>query len=109
MQRILLASLLAVSLLLPACWNGAFQTNKSKGRTSGDRFDLVVEAKRNDLDASHFLVDKATGDLWVLETSGSRAGAWVRVANGPADAEELDRFGKRKKNERKDKKDAEES
>jgi hypothetical protein len=94
--------ILALSLVpLTACWNGAFQTNEIKKR-GGDasRFELVIEAKRNDLEASHFLVDTATGDLWVLQPSGDRAGTWVRVTDGPADALDL----QKRRQEKRDRK-----
>ena len=88
--RALPAGCLALALLLPACWNGAFQTNKIEGRGGGDqRFQLAVEPGRTDIDATHFLVDTATGDVWRLDPTGAHQGAWVRLADGPEDAEVL--------------------
>ncbi len=88
--RALAAGGLALALLLPACWNGAFQTNKIEGRGGGDqRFQLAVEPGRTDIDATHFLVDTATGDVWRLDPTGAHQGTWVRLADGPEDAEVL--------------------
>lgn len=102
--RIPVITLAAAALLgLPACWNGAFQSNVDKSKGGKPRFELVVEPKRSDVDASHFLVDSTTGDTWLLETTGAKAGRWVRLADGPADAADPNR-GKRKKNKKKKRK-----
>lgn len=102
-------SLIALSsgalLCLPACWNGAFQTNTDKSKGGNPRFELVVEPKRSDVDASHFLVDSTTGDTWFMEKTGAKAGRWVRLAEGPADAAALQKRGKKQR--KKDRKDGE--
>lgn len=70
------------------CFNGSFnQDRRTQG--GGGRLALVIEPLRTDVDGSHFLLDAATGDLWRLQLSGG-SGAWVRVADGPADLQELE-------------------
>jgi hypothetical protein len=78
------------ALVLSACWNGAFQDNAVYGDSRGSRFEMLIEPERNDVDATHFLVDRATGDIWRFEASSRTSGRWVRLADGPTDAAELE-------------------
>jgi len=71
------------------CFNDAFRGHEFSDIPGTDRFELVIEADRTLVDGSHFLVDRATGDLWRLDVSGRTNGNWVRLASGPADAAEL--------------------
>ncbi len=88
----LLASILVAALALPAagCFNDAFRGHEFENASGTDRFSLVIEADRTDVDATHFLVDRATGDLWRLDLSGRTEGSWVRLASAPEDAAELE-------------------
>lgn len=72
------------------CFNGSFQDHSERG--VGERLQLVVESDRTDVDATHFLLDKETGDLWRLEMRGA-SGSWVRLAAGPEDLADLEREG----------------
>jgi hypothetical protein len=55
----------------------------------GNRFELVIEANRTSVDASHFLLDTSTGDTWRL--SGNRGEfEWVPLAPRPANVQPLD-------------------
>ena len=83
-----LVALASLALVGAGCFNGAFRGDEF-GDAGGDRFELVIEADRTGVDATHFLVDRATGDLWLLDVTGRRSGAWVRLADAPADAAEL--------------------
>ncbi len=88
--RLLVPALLAVVLMLPACWNGSYNTNRQGG---GDgRFRLTIEPDRTDINGTHFLVDSATGDLWRLEKQGGGL-EWMRLANAPEDAADLTESG----------------
>jgi hypothetical protein len=71
------------------CFNDAFRGDEFDGVPGAERFELVVEPDRTLVDGTHFLVDRATGDLWRLELSDRKNGAWVRLADGPDDAVEL--------------------
>lgn len=85
------ALVLALPLLLlgsGGCFNDWFRADKTVGGEGGRRFDLKIEADRTDVDATHFLVDRATGDLWRLDARGGD-GRWVRLADGPIDAQPL--------------------
>ena len=85
-RRPLIATALAGLVLVAGagCFNDAFRGHDFEGGL--DRFALVIEADRTDVAGSHFLVDRATGDLWVLESTGRLEGRWVRLADAPADA-----------------------
>jgi hypothetical protein len=73
--------------LAAGCFNGALHDYSTVG---GDRrLELVVESDRTDVDATHFLLDSATGDLWRLEVDAGTAARWVRLAAGPEDLREL--------------------
>ena len=78
-----LASLGAVG-----CWNGSHNETLVE---AGGRFALEIETGRSDLVGTHFLVDTATGDLWRLDTRGGGAPIWVRIADGPPDAQPHER------------------
>jgi hypothetical protein len=78
-----------VALAAAGCFNDAFRGHDFRDGVGSDRFELVIEADRTLVDGTHFLVDRATGDLWRLELSDGETGAWVRLADGPADAAEL--------------------
>lgn len=82
-----LAALTGTPFLATGCFNDAFQTNK--GLESPSRFELQIEPDRTLVDGTHFLVDRATGDLWRLDVSGRTAGRWVRLADGPTDVAAL--------------------
>ncbi len=83
-----LAALAALASLSSGCFNDAFQTNK--GLEGPVRFDVLIEPDRTLVDGTHFLVDRATGDLWRLDVRDRRTGVWVRLADGPGDAAALD-------------------
>ncbi|NNL65872.1 MAG: hypothetical protein HKP30_06505 [Myxococcales bacterium] len=85
----LLASIALAGVLLPAtgCFNEAFQTNE--GLESPSRFELLIEPDRTLVDGTHFLVDRATGDLWRLDVRERSEGRWVRLADGPSDVAAL--------------------
>ncbi|HKJ25526.1 MAG TPA: hypothetical protein VKB65_11925 [Myxococcota bacterium] len=72
------------------CMNGALHNYKARVNESpSGRFALVIEANRTAIDGSHFLIDTATGDVWRMDSSDGRSGAWVRLGAGPADARDL--------------------
>jgi hypothetical protein len=88
--RIALATTaLALALAGAGCFNDAFRGHDFHDGVGTDRFELVVEPGRTQVDGTHFLVDRATGDLWRLDVSDGTAGTWVRLADGPADAAPL--------------------
>ena len=86
-RRLVIATALAGIVLAAGagCFNDAFRGHDFKGGL--DRFGLVIEADRTDVAGSHFLIDRATGDVWVLESMGRLEGRWVRLADAPADAQ----------------------
>ena len=91
MRNVLLRLWLVPGLLVfgaAGCFNDAFRGHEF-GDSSVERFALVIEPDRTLVDGTHFLVDRATGDLWRLDVSDRRNGAWVRLAEGPADAAEI--------------------
>jgi hypothetical protein len=75
------------SLAIAGCWNGS---HNETFVDPGGRFALEIETGRTDVVGTHFLVDTITGDLWRLDTRRSAAPIWVRIADGPADAETLE-------------------
>ena len=81
------ACIAVASLLSAGCWNGS---HNEAFVDAGGRFALEIETGRSDLVGTHFLVDTVTGDLWRLDTRGSGAPIWVRIADGPADADALE-------------------
>ncbi len=81
-------ALLAAGTASLACFNDGGDDVYIKGGTA--RLALVIEADRSDVDATHFLLDTATGDLWCLEAGGQGPGRWRRLAEGPADLRELE-------------------
>ena len=88
---VLPALLLASFLLLSAssCFNDAFRGHDYQGELDTSRFELVIESDRTAIDGSHFLVDRATGDLWVLDARSGSVAGWLRLAEGPADVKPL--------------------
>lgn len=72
------------------CFNDAFRGDEVNGAGGALRFELLIEPNRTLVEGTHFLVDRATGDLWRLEATGRAAGTWVRLADGPSDVAELD-------------------
>ena len=88
--RLLVPALLALVLILPACFNGS-HNNHREGGTDG-RFRLTIEPDRTDISGTHFLVDSATGDLWRLEKAGGSL-EWARLANAPEDAADVTALG----------------
>jgi hypothetical protein len=74
------------SLAAAGCWN---ESHNEALVDAGGRFALEIETGRSDLVGTHFLVDTATGDLWRLDTRGGGAPIWVRIADGPPDAQPL--------------------
>jgi hypothetical protein len=71
------------------CFNDAFRGPEFNGELGATRFELVIESDRTTVDGSHFLVDRATGDLWVLDARPGSTGGWQQIAQGPADAKPL--------------------
>ncbi|HKJ25527.1 MAG TPA: hypothetical protein VKB65_11930 [Myxococcota bacterium] len=91
MRTVMLRSSIVLAALAFAgagCFNDAFRGHEFIG-TGTDRFELVIEPDRTLVDGTHFLVDRATGDLWRLDVAGRTEGTWVRLAAGPADAAEI--------------------
>ena len=84
-----------VLAIQPACWNGVHGSNIFEGG-GGNRFRLVIEPNRTDIDATHFLVDALTGDVWRLDAAQGTSGDWVRLASGPEDAAEIPTPGEEK-------------
>ncbi len=82
---LLSACILAVQ---SACWNGVNDSTIFEGG-GGRRFSLVIEPNRTDVEATHFLVDTFTGDVWRLDAAKSRPGKWLRLTSGPEDVSEL--------------------
>jgi len=82
-------ALLCAGILLTGvggCFNDAFRGPEFEAGVGVDRFGLVIEADRTDVEGTHFLVDHATGDLWVLQGGAQAPSTWVRLADAPADA-----------------------
>ena len=86
------APLVAVLLLGGGCFNDAFRGHEVNGADAAMRFELLIEPDRTLVEGTHFLVDRATGDVWRLDVAGRSAGTWVRLADGPSDVAEID-FG----------------
>jgi len=87
-----LPALLVAGLLLlsgTGCFNDAFRGSEYYGDFGATRFELVIESDRTAVDGSHFLVDRATGDLWVLDARPGATPGWLRLAEGPADVKPL--------------------
>ena len=84
------AVLAALVFFGAGCFNDAFRGHDFRGGVGADRFELVIEPDRTLVDGTHFLVDRATGDVWLLDVSNRREGEWVRLASGPTDAAELE-------------------
>jgi hypothetical protein len=78
---------LAACLCATACNNDNISNDGVIG--GGGRFALVIEPARTAIDGTHFLVDTATGDLWMLKADGSGHGQWSRVADAPQDVKPL--------------------
>jgi hypothetical protein len=78
-----------VALVGGGCFNDAFRGPEFNGDVGATRFALVIESDRTAIDGSHFLVDQATGDLWVLDARPGSVGGWLRLAEGPSDAKPL--------------------
>ena len=85
-----------------SCFNDAFRGPEYQGDLGTTRFALVIEADRTAIDGSHFLVDRATGDLWVLDARPGSLGGWLRLAEGPADAKPLPELPGEKSKEQDD-------
>ena len=71
-----------VVVVAASCDYGAHHNRVVPG---GNRFALVIEPGRTEFDASPYLVDAATGDVWMLDGAGIPS-RWVRLADGPEDA-----------------------
>ena len=80
-RRLLILALAVLGTPAAACFNGAFDHSNRGG---GERFELVIESDRTSIDATHYLVDSTTGDVWRLDARG-QSGTWVRLADGPTD------------------------
>jgi hypothetical protein len=80
--------LAAFALAGAGCFNDAFRGHEFID-TGSERFELVIEPDRTLVDGTHFLIDRATGDLWRLDVSSRTKGTWVRLADGPSDVSEL--------------------
>jgi len=83
----LCACIALATLPVVGCDNGSYNSTQV---APGGRFALEIETGRSDVVGTHFLVDTITGDLWRLDTRGAGTPIWVRIADGPADAEALD-------------------
>ena len=84
--------LLGLAFALGAgCANGSFQNYRARINEGGSgRFALVIEADRTPIDATHFLLDTATGDVWRMDSSDGRTGTWLRLGEAPDDVQDLD-------------------
>jgi hypothetical protein len=81
-----LVLLLVTWLFATGCYS---RSHNNVVSAPGQRFQLVVEAGRTDVQGTHFLLDAATGDLWRLDAERPGPERWVRVSDGPADAAEI--------------------
>jgi hypothetical protein len=81
--------LAGLALAGAGCFNDAFRGHEFQASGGSDRFALLIEPDRTLVEGTHFLVDRATGDVWRLDVAGRTRGTWVRLADGPADAAEL--------------------
>ena len=91
-RRTLLPVLVAASIWLPAgsgCFNDWLRDQEIV-EPGSERFELRIEADRTDFEGTHFLVDRATGDLWRLEGGRGAPARWVRMADGPSDVRPLE-------------------
>jgi hypothetical protein len=79
--------LCVVCLTVVACNNDNISNEGVIG--GGGRFALVVEPARTSIDGTHFLVDTATGALWVLKTDDAGRSQWTRIADAPRDVQPL--------------------
>jgi len=86
---VLVLSIASLALVGGGCFNDALRGHEFHGVPGSDRFELVIEPDRTLFEGTHFLVDRATGDVWRLEASDGRSARWVRLADGPDDAEAL--------------------
>jgi len=97
-SRVAFAALTTLTLVASGCFNDAFQTNK--GVDKPFRFELLIAPDRTDVDGTHLLVDRATGDLWRLDTSAPQTATWVRLADGPTDVAILSPNGELEEDDR---------
>lgn len=80
----------AAAVVALALGAGCFNGSRNVEVAGESRLELIVESDRTDVDATHFLLDAATGDLWRLEVGGGAEARWVRLASGPDDLQELE-------------------
>ena len=80
------------------CWNGVHDSNIFEGGGL-NRFTLVIEPNRTDIDGTHYLVDSLTGDVWRLDAAQGTSFDWVRLVSGPEDAAEIPTPGEEKEKE----------
>jgi hypothetical protein len=87
-----LASIFATAALLSlgglACFNVNDHATSIEG-TGLMRFALIIETERSDVDASHYLLDQATGDVWRFDPIDRGEGRWLRMAAAPEDVRPL--------------------
>ena len=87
-----LASRLAIAAALTLGGLGCFNVNDHATSIQGSalmRFALIIETERSDVDASHYLLDQATGDVWRLDPIDRGEGRWLRMAEAPEDVRPL--------------------
>ena len=87
-----LASILATAAALTLGSLGCVKINDHATSIKGAglmRFALIIETERSDVDASHYLLDQATGDVWRFDPVNRGEGTWVRMAEAPADIRPL--------------------
>ncbi len=87
-----LASMLAPAAVLGLAVLGCFNVNDHATSIEGTalmRFALIIETERSDVDASHYLLDQATGDVWRFDPMNRGEGTWVRMAEAPEDIRPL--------------------
>jgi hypothetical protein len=89
LRTFLVLGALAFASAGTGCFSDHSRNQDFDGAYGTDRFELVIEPDRTLVDGTHFLVDRATGDLWRLDVPDRTKGTWVRLATAPADAVEL--------------------
>ncbi len=85
---LMLAPAAALGLAVPGCFNVNDHAISIEGNALM-RFALIIETERSDVDASHYLLDQATGDVWRFDPTNRGEGRWLRMAEAPEDVRPL--------------------